>query len=230
MNQPTVLWRVLRVIARALFSVGFDTQVYGRHNVPDEGGAILAANHQSYIDPPLVAAYLTRPVNFLAKSELFTNRYFGWFIRNLHAFPIRQGKGDRGAIMETVKRLEEGALLNIYPEGSRCEDGEIAELQPGIALVIRKAKVPVIPVVVEGSFDAWPRRRKLFRPHPMRVLYGPPMKLDELPAGEIVAVLEKTLRAMLEDLRTHPAGATGEPVTASVNPLVLWGEGEQWGL
>lgn len=224
MIQPTPLWRSLRMVARTLFRVGFDAEIYGKQNIPEDGGAIIAANHQSYIDPPLVAAFLKRPVSFMAKSELFENRYFGWFIRNLHAFPIRQGRGDRGAIMESVKRLQEGALLNIYPEGSRCEDGEIAPLQPGIALVIRKAEVPVVPTVIDGSFDAWPRSRKLFRPHPLRVLYGPPMKLHDLAPAEIVSVLERTLRAMLADLRSHPAGAAFEPVTARVNPFELTGE------
>lgn len=220
MTQRSPLWLILQAFARTGYATLFDLQVYGVDNVPAGGGAILAANHQSYLDPVAVAAPLTRPVSFMAKSELFENPYFGWLIRQLHAFPIRQGKGDRGAINETVKRLQEGHLLNMYPEGTRTEDGEIAQLLPGIALVIRKAKVPVVPVVIDGSFDAWPRESKLFRPRPIRVLYGPPMLLHALPAHECVTTLERTLRLMLKDLREFPPGRAGEPITAARNPLV----------
>ena len=88
----------------------FDLKTFDRHNVPRNGGVILAANHQSYLDPVLVAVHLRRPVSFMAKSELFTNRYFGWLIRTLHAYPVRQGEGDVGAVKETIRRLQEGYM------------------------------------------------------------------------------------------------------------------------
>jgi 1-acyl-sn-glycerol-3-phosphate acyltransferase len=213
------LWLVLQHAALGMYHTLFDLEVYGVDNVPATGGAILAANHQSYLDPPAVAGPLTRPVSFMAKSELFENPYFGWLIRNLHAFPIRQGRGDKGALTETVMRLQEGALLNMYPEGSRSEDGEMAPLEKGIALVVRKARVPVVPVAIDGSFDAWPKGRKLFRPGKIRVLYGPPIELHELPGDELVKRLERVLRGMFEDLRAFPKGASGEPRTARATPV-----------
>jgi 1-acyl-sn-glycerol-3-phosphate acyltransferase len=217
-NRRSPLWLTLQPIARALFSTVFDWRVYGLENIPPTGPAILAANHQSFLDPPVVAAPLSRPVSFMAKSELFENPLFGKLIRNLHAFPIRQGRGDRGAIVETVKRLEEGYLLNIYPEGTRCEDGEIAPLLPGIALVIRKAQVPVVPTVLHGTFDAWPIHQKFFKPSPVRLAYGPALRLHDLPSAEILSVLDRVLRQMLEDLRAFPSGSCGAPLTTRVSP------------
>lgn len=214
----SLLWLTLQPIARTLFSTLFDCHTYGVDNVPAVGGGILAANHQSYLDPPMLAAPLSRPVSFMAKSELFTNPFFGAFIRNLHAFPIRQGKGDRNAIKETVGRLQEGYLVNIYPEGTRTADGEIGELQPGIALVIRRAGVPVIPAVIDGSYEAWPMDQKLFRASPVRIAYGPALRLDGLPAEEIVATLDYVLRTMLADLRAFPMGSAGAPVSTRVSP------------
>lgn len=223
--RRSLLWRTLQPIAQLIFATAFDCRAYGQHNVPGRGGAILAANHQSYLDPPMIAAPLTRPVSFMAKSELFTNRFFGAFIRNLHAFPIRQGRGDRGAILETVKRLEEGYLLNIYPEGSRSETGDLGPLLPGLALVVRKAQVPVVPTIIDGSFNAWPRGRPMFRPHPITIVYGPPLRLHDLPPAELTATLAHVLQRMLTDVRSFPAGRPGTPHTALQSPAppeLLW--------
>ena len=92
-------------------------------------------------------------------------------------------------------------MINIFPEGSRTEDGEIAPVLPGAALVVKRAGVPIVPVVIEGSFDAWPKGRKLFRPHPVSVMYGPPLDVRDLHARDITDLIDRTLRAMFADLR-----------------------------
>ncbi len=196
-----LLWNCLQALLRILFSVFFQYRAYGLEHLPKEGGVLFLSNHQSFLDPVLVALWLRRPMSFLARSSLFKNPAFGWLIRSLHAFPVEQGKGDTGAMKETIRRLHEGRMLNIFPEGSRTEDGQIGKIERGAALVIRRADVPVIPVVIEGSFAAWPKGRKWPRPHPIRVLYGPPLRLEGLDAREIVALIDRTLRGMLEELR-----------------------------
>jgi 1-acyl-sn-glycerol-3-phosphate acyltransferase len=201
MIERSFVWKSLQIIARVGTTLLFDLKTYGEENVPADGGVLLVANHQSYLDPVLVAVHLKRPVSFLAKSELFENPYFGWFIRMLHAFPVRQGEGDIGAVKEIIRRLGEGYALNIYPEGSRTETGEIAWLEKGVALVIRKAGVPVVPVAIDGSFEAWPKDSKLFHAHPIRVKYGKPMNMNGKKADEIVRELEEQLRNMLRELR-----------------------------
>lgn len=216
--RRSLLWRTLQPLAKLGFATMFDLRAYGVENVPAMGGAVLAANHQSFLDPPIIAAPLTRPVSFMAKSELFTNPYFGLLIRNLHAYPIRQGRGDRAAIAETVRRLEEGYLVNIYPEGSRTENGELQPLQPGLALVVRRAKVPVVPVAIEGSFAAWPRERRLFRPHPVTVVYGPALRLHDLSADDATELLGQVLREMLHAVRAFPHGREGVPAWTHESP------------
>jgi 1-acyl-sn-glycerol-3-phosphate acyltransferase len=216
--QRSTLWRTLQCICDVAFPVLFDVQVFGKHNIPATGPAVVAANHQSYLDPPLLGFALERPLAFLARSELFGNPHFARFIRSLHAFPIQQGKGDRRALTTAIERLADGNLLNIYPEGARTDDGEIADLQPGIALILRKARCPVVPAVLDGAFDAWPNSRKLFRFRPIRILFGPPLHLYDLPAAELLQTLAHTLRTMHRDLRSFPAGVTGEPISARVSP------------
>ena len=202
--RATAPWRFLQAIARVLTTLLFDLKVYGAHRVPDRGGVLLVSNHQSYLDPVLLGVRLRRPLSYLAKSELFRHKPFAWFIRSLGAFPVRQGAGDVGAMKETIARLQEGHALNIYPEGSRTQDGQLLPIERGIGLVVKKAKVPVVPVVIDGSFQAWPRSCRLFHPHPIRVMYGPPMDLSGLRADEVVRTIDRTLHAMFDELRRGP--------------------------
>jgi len=209
--KRSLLWKSLQMLARIGTSTWIDLKVHRKHHVPRTGGVLLVANHQSFLDPVLIAVQLDRPVSFLAKSELFENRYLKWLITNLHAFPVRQGKGDVRAIKETVERLQEGHVLNVYPEGHRTEDGELGVVQPGIALMIRKAGVPIVPVAIIGSFNSWPRSVKLPRAGHVRVLYGPPIDVSGLKASEVVTLIHQTLAALLEELYVmHPEVARGK--------------------
>jgi 1-acyl-sn-glycerol-3-phosphate acyltransferase len=191
-------------VLRLFTTLMFDLKVYNRHYVPKTGGVLMVSNHQSYLDPVLVGVYLRRPMSYLAKSGLFTNKFFGAWLRRIRAFPVKQGAGDVGAVKETIRRLKEGHMLNIFPEGSRSNDGEIAPMQAGASLVVKRANVPVIPCVVEGTFKAWPNKQKLPRPHPVRVMYGPPLDVSGLNAKEITALIDRTLRTMFEELRAKP--------------------------
>jgi 1-acyl-sn-glycerol-3-phosphate acyltransferase len=202
-HAMTFMWKSLRTLARIAATLLLDLKVYGVRNVPRDGGLLLVANHQSLLDPILVALPIThRMMSFMAKSQLFENRYFGGFIRALNAFPIRQGAGDVGAMKETIRRLKEGHMLNIFPEGSRTLDGEMGPIEPGAALVIRRAGVPVVPVVIDGTFEAWPKGRKMLRPTRVRMMYGPPMELSHLKPDEITRIIGETLRRMFDELRS----------------------------
>jgi 1-acyl-sn-glycerol-3-phosphate acyltransferase len=139
----------------------------------------------------------------MAKSELFANRFFAWLITSLHAFPVRQGEGDVGAVKETIRRLKEGHIVNVYPEGSRTETGELGPIEPGVALIVRRAGVPIVPVAIQGSYEAWPKHRRIFGPHPIRVMYGPPMDVANLKPREIVQQIEQVLRRLMGELRTR---------------------------
>jgi 1-acyl-sn-glycerol-3-phosphate acyltransferase len=200
MSEP-LLYRLGRIPCRVFTQVWFDLKVYGIGHVPREGGVLIVSNHQSYLDPVLLAVKLPRPLNFFAKSELFENHYFGWLIRSLGAFPVRQGEGDVGAVKETIRRLQEGNALNVYPEGTRTLSGEIESMQPGIGLIVRRAGVAVVPAVIEGSFAAWPKGSAIPHAHPIRVMYGPPMHLAEMKAAQVVRQIDTTLRGMLAELR-----------------------------
>jgi 1-acyl-sn-glycerol-3-phosphate acyltransferase len=200
-NRRTPVWIFLQQICRFVATVFFDLKVYGAYHVPKTGGALVISNHQSYLDPVILALGLDRTLNYMAKSQLFKNPVFAWLIRSLNAFPVEQGAGDIGAVKESIARLQGGFLLNVFPEGSRTEDGEILPMEKGVALLIRRAKVPVVPAVITGSFEAWPKSRKRPRSYPIRVVYGPPLNLTNMDRDEILATIDKTLRKMYDDLR-----------------------------
>jgi 1-acyl-sn-glycerol-3-phosphate acyltransferase len=199
MKRPFI-WKALQIVARVGTTLLFDLKVYGLRHIPEAGGFLLVSNHQSYIDPVLLGVRLTRPLSYMAKSGLFKFAPFEWLIRQLGAFPIKQGSADIRALKEAIGRVQEGHALTIFPEGTRSPDGRLQPIEPGIALVIRKAKIPVIPAVIIGSSQAWPVGQKMFHPAPIRVLYGSPMDLAGLDREQIVERIGRKFAEMYSDL------------------------------
>ena len=216
-DRPTAIWKFAQLLVRVWLSVFFDFKVFGIRNVPRTGGVLIVSNHQSLLDPPLLGARLPRPMSYMAKSELFKHRAFAWLIRSLGAFPVRQGAGDVRAIRETVQRLQEGRMLNMFPEGSRTETGEIMPLEAGAALVVRKAGVPIVPAAIDGSFDAWPKGRKVFRRHPIRVVFGPPIDVKGMKSEQVLRVIDAAIRELYGRLRegTMNDKLAAEPLTVN---------------
>ena len=200
-----MVYDFMRALLRILGSAWFDLKVYGKENVPRTGGVLLVANHQSFLDPAVLGVQLRRKASFLAKSELFENPIFGWGIRRCNAFPVRQGEGDVGAVKETIRRLQEGHMLTVFPEGGRSPDGELQPILNGASLVVRKAQVPIVPVIIEGSFKAWSKDMKIWQRHPIRVMFGKPAVVHHLKAKEITAFIDRQLHELLAELRERIA-------------------------
>jgi 1-acyl-sn-glycerol-3-phosphate acyltransferase len=201
-ERPTAIWKLAQVLVRVLGSVCFDLKVFGTGNIPRTGGVLIVSNHQSMLDPALLGARVRRPMSYMAKSELFRHRAFAWLISKLGAFPVRQGAGDVRAIRETVQRLQEGRMLNIFPEGSRTETGELMPLEPGVALVVRKAGVPIVPAAIIGAFEAWPKGKKVFRRHPVRIAFGPPLDVKGMKGEPVIRLIDEAIHKLFDDLRS----------------------------
>jgi len=197
----TPVWGLGQMICRPLAAALFDLRFSGVSNVPRTGGVLLLSNHQSFLDPVMLALPLPRPMSFLAKAELFDVPVFGWLIRQLNAFPVRRGEGDVAAVRQAIRRLREGHVLTIFPEGTRTRDGEIGPIQPGVAMIVRRAGVPVVPAVIDGAHIAWPRGQRWPAPARVRVVYGRPLLLEGTNAPQTVELIGRTLREMLQRLR-----------------------------
>lgn len=195
------VYNFCRSLARFAGTAFFDLKVYGADNVPLSGGVLLVSNHQSYVDPIFIAAKLPRVLAFLAKSELFEPPGFNWLIRNCNAFPVKQGKGDVGAVKKTIELLQSGHAVLVFPEGSRTEDGRLQDIAAGAALVVKRAKVPVVPLVIEGAFKVWPRHRALPRMGAVSVRFGKPIWLHQHKSDQIVKNIGQSFATLLRDGR-----------------------------
>lgn len=199
-----LFYLVAKTLCRVILVVFFRARAYHAERVPEEGAMILAANHQSYIDPPLVGGFITRAASYIAKAGLFKFKPFGACLRAINCVPIQEGTGDSGAIREAIRRLEGGHAVLIFPEGSRSMNGAMHEYKRGVALLVKRAKCPVVPVAVEGCWDAWPRGGKPRWFVPVAVMYGHPIAYDELMkdgADAGLARLARETQAMRMELR-----------------------------
>ena len=125
-------------------------KAFGTDHIPRRGPFILACNHISYFDPPLVGSMFSRPLHFMAKKELFGNRFFGWILKSVNAFPVSRRGVDRAAITRASEILAGGGGLLIFPEGTRAREGRFLKARPGIGMIAAESGVPVIPCYVQG--------------------------------------------------------------------------------
>ncbi len=159
----TAWYHVARSLCAIFAILCFGFKVYGRENVPQKGAFLLLSNHQSYLDPIFCAGLLPIRMCYMARDTLFKNWFFGGVIRSVNAIPVKRGQSDIAAIKAIIERLNRGLPVCLFPEGTRTPDGRIAAVKPGVALLSRRAKVPVVPMVIDGAYEAWPRNRNVFR-------------------------------------------------------------------
>lgn len=202
-------WRALILFSmRVLFGL----RAYDRGNVPARGPILIAANHQSYLDPTAIGCPVShRELLYIARAGLFKYKLFASAIASVNAIPIREDQGDTAAIKESLRRLDQGAGILIFPEGSRSEDGSIQPFKRGVALLMKKARCPVVPAAIHGGYEVWPRHRRfprIFGPR-VRVKYGRAIPYEELMRdGPDAALLriEAEVRRLWLELQSQPAG------------------------
>jgi 1-acyl-sn-glycerol-3-phosphate acyltransferase len=177
----------------------FRVRSYGRDNVPKKGAFILVSNHQSYLDPIFCIGPLKRPSSCLARDSLFTNWFFGLLIASMNAIPVKLGEADMSAMRKALGKLKKGEGICLFPEGTRTYDGKIAPLKPGLGLLCRRGDAVIVPVVIDGAFECWPRHKKLFSPGPIWVCYGKAISAEQaknMGDEKLAEVLTDTLRRM----------------------------------
>ncbi len=164
-------------IVRALFRVLLGFRETGSEKVPLEGPVIIASNHRSYLDPPLLGVSIRREIHFLAKSELFSFKPFARLITTLNAHPVRRGMKDTAAVNEMIGLLERGEAVVIFPEGTRREDErEPLKIKSGVARLAQATGAPILTVHIRGSRRKF---RALLRIDPVRVRFGRIIRPEE---------------------------------------------------
>jgi 1-acyl-sn-glycerol-3-phosphate acyltransferase len=175
-------YRIAWTFFRMMYAVYFRWRVFGAENVPLQGGVILASNHASFLDPPLVGCGLKRGINYLARESLFRFPGMGALLRSWNAVPVDRDGGGAKGLKIILDRLLAGNGIILFPEGTRTQDGKLQAARSGIGLTVIKSAAPVVPVRVFGTFEAYGRHVKIPRPHRVIVKYGRPMNFEVLRA------------------------------------------------
>jgi len=198
-----VLWYDLgEMLSRLVLRVLYRFRIEGEELVPQSGPALYVSNHQSFLDPVINGcAVVDRQLTAIAREGLFRFPPLAWMMRSYGVISIKEDGHDATAIRAALAELAAGRCVLIYPEGSRSHDATVLPFQRGISLLIRRAKVPVVPMAIEGACDVWPRSRRLpgLRGR-LAVKVGTPIAADDLLAGGPDAAIER-LRHEIDDLR-----------------------------
>jgi 1-acyl-sn-glycerol-3-phosphate acyltransferase len=169
-------------LSKAVANIGFQYWAFGQENIIEDGPAIMAANHQSYLDPPLVGITCRAELYFLARKTLFENKLFGSILSRVNALPVDLSGGDLTAVRTIINLLKQGHRTVIFPEGTRSLSGQIQQARPGIGMIIAKTLAPVVPMRIFGSFQAWPKGGKI-KPYPVTVVVGKPIRFKKEDLG-----------------------------------------------
>jgi 1-acyl-sn-glycerol-3-phosphate acyltransferase len=165
-------------VSRILAKIFFRFRILHRERMIQSGPVIMASNHQSYFDPPLVGNASDRAIYILARRSLLNVPILGWFLPKLNVIPVDQDGVDRSALKGIIRVLRRGECALVFPEGARTLDGNLQPAQPGVGLIIARTLAPVVPVRIFGAHEALPRGGG-FHFHPITVVVGEPIYFSE---------------------------------------------------
>ncbi|MEO0276128.1 MAG: lysophospholipid acyltransferase family protein [candidate division WOR-3 bacterium] len=201
-------WFIPWVILNFLAKIVINIKIYGREKIPKKGRVIIAPNHTSFWDPPLIGLAANREVFYLAKEGLFkVNKFFSWLIRTYNAIPLKREIGGIGAIKKAKELLEKNLCLCIFPEGTRSKTGELLPFKNGVALLSMKTSSPVIPAYIMGAregFLKWFLRKKK-----LVIAFGEPLypdKLNKKNLNEFTEILKKNILKIKEFVEKNEGG------------------------
>jgi len=168
-----------RGVCRFFCILFFRLRAYGVENIPRKGAFLLVGNHQSYLDPVFCGVPLKKQLCFLARESLFSNWFFGGVLSSVNSIPLKRGEADLSAIKTVIAKLKDGRGVCLYPEGTRTSDGKIAPFKSGLGLLCRRGDAAVVPMVIDGAFECWPRHKKIFSSGLITVCYGKPISAEQ---------------------------------------------------
>ncbi len=176
------VWRAIQLPVSIFFRIWAPLTVEGLEHIDPSRPGLLIANHQSFLDPLLLAVRMARPVSYVARDSLFRIPFIGWVLRRTYVTPISRTAARAATIRAAVGRLEEGFLVGIFPEGTRST-GAVEDFRPGFTAILRRRDdVPVYPVGICGADQVMRRGTIIPRPRRVRMVIGQPIPAEELKA------------------------------------------------
>ncbi len=199
-----LLWVVFRVLGRLCFRY----RAVGTENIPRTGGVLVAANHASFLDIPLLGCGIRRRVWFLGRHDLFPIPVLNTILQALGWIPMRQGRLDREAFGKAIGLIKAGKAVVIFPEGGRTADGHLRPGRPGVGIIVAQTRCPVVPAYIKGTYEALPIGAWRPRFRPVTVTYGEPIDFSdgvESPASKaFYRHVSRTVMAKIAELGQVP--------------------------
>lgn len=199
-----LFYKVTCSCLKGLFKLAYSHEVYLPENSSFDGGAIIAANHASFLDPPLIASSWPEPIHFLARKTLFDVPLLSPIIKSLNAHPLG-GSHDLSSLKLACQLVQSGKKVLIFPEGTRSKDGTISSFKQGIGMLVQRAECAIIPTYIHGSFEAWSRSQKWPKCFGVKTacVFGKPLTFDLTGDRKQVQLdIAKKLEAEIANLRT----------------------------
>ncbi len=168
------LYKLVALTIRIIFRLNGGLEVIGRENIPDEAGVIIAPNHISYLDPPIIGAVLPKNGTFMARKGLFEIPVLKWMISRA-AFPVDRERPRPSTIKEAIRRLKKNELLIMFPEGKRSDSGELMEAKRGIGMIAGLSKAAIVPTLIKGSDKALPVDARWIKRAKITVVFDKPI-------------------------------------------------------
>ena len=193
-------------VAYCFHHVWFRGEVVGTNNFPTDGPFLIAANHASHFDPPIVGSHVPRQMRFFARKSLWNNKVLAWWLNEVETIPVERDSGDVGAIKRVLQALKENRAVVLFPEGTRTTDGHLQKAKAGVGLMACKTGVPVVPCRVYGSFTAFGKGTTIPRfGTSIDIVFGPPIPAtdyDDPSAGK--ARYEQAAQRIMDRIAALP--------------------------
>ena len=172
-------YQVAQQVVLFIMRFRYRIEVRDKHNLPsDDKGYVLASNHCTYSDPLFIGLGMKRQVFFMAKEELFKAPILSWVLPRIRVFSLKRGKNDISALKQSLRTLEEGSPLLVFPQGRRSTSAKPDKIYPGVGFLASKMNVPVLPARIYNTDKVLPPGKVLPRFKKIKVVFGKPMRFE----------------------------------------------------